>query len=56
MAIMAAAFVLRSIFYYIITFLGHRFGIYVEADIREGPVSAFQAWIFEFFDKTVQEN
>lgn len=51
MAIMAAAFVLRSIFYYIITFLGHRFGIYVEADIREDLYQHFQALDFEFFDK-----
>ena len=51
MAIMAVAFVLRSIFYYIITFLGHRFGIYVEADIREDLYQHFQALDFEFFDK-----
>lgn len=51
MAIMAIAFVLRSVFYYIITFLGHRFGIYVEADIREDLYQHFQTLDFEFFDK-----
>lgn len=51
MAIMAAAFVLRSAFYYVITYLGHRFGIYVEADIREDLYQHFQALDFEFFDR-----
>lgn len=51
MAIMAAAFVLRSVFYYVITYLGHRFGIYVEADIREDLYQHFQALDFEFFDR-----
>ncbi len=51
MAIMAAAFVLRSAFYYVITYLGHRFGIYVEADIREDLYQHFQTLDFEFFDR-----
>ncbi len=51
MAIMAAAFVLRSVFYYVITYLGHRFGIYVEADIREDLYQHFQVLDFEFFDR-----
>lgn len=51
MIIMALAYGLRSIFYYIITFLGHRFGIYVEADIREDLYQHFQELDFDFFDK-----
>ena len=34
MGIVLAAYVLRSVLYYIITYLGHTFGIRVEADIR----------------------
>lgn len=51
MAIMAAAFALRACFNYVITFLGHKFGISVEADIREDLYKHFQDLDFDFFDK-----
>ena len=51
MIIMAVAFGLRALFYYVITFLGHRFGICVEADIREDLYQHFQELDFDFFDK-----
>ena len=51
MAITLAAFLLRSVFYYIITYLGHRFGILVEADIREDLYRHFQLLDFDFYDK-----
>ena len=49
MIIMAVAFGLRALFYYVITFLGHRFGICVEADIREDLCPAFSGTGFRFF-------
>ena len=49
MIIMAVAFGLRALFYYVITFLGHRFGICVEADIREDLYQHFQELDFDFF-------
>ena len=51
MIIMAVAFGLRALLYYVITFLGHRFGICVEADIREDLYQHFQKLDFDFFDK-----
>lgn len=51
MAFMAIAFALRSLFNYVITFLGHTFGICVEADIREDLYKHFQKLDFDFFDK-----
>lgn len=51
MAITMIAFGLRSVFYYIITYLGHTFGIRVEADIREDLYRHFQILDFDFFDK-----
>ena len=50
MIIMAVAFGLRALFYYVITFLGHRFGICVEADIREDLYQHFQELV-SIFDK-----
>ena len=55
MAITLAAFLLRSVFYYIITYLGHRFGILVEADIREDLYRHFQLLDFDFYDKNRTE-
>ena len=51
MAITLAAFLLRAIFNYIITYLGHRFGILVEADIREDLYRHFQMLDFDFYDR-----
>lgn len=51
MIIMAVAFGIRAVFNYIITFLGHTFGIRVEADIREDLYRHFQNLDFDFFDR-----
>lgn len=51
MIIMTAAFGLRAAFNYIITYLGHTFGIRVEADIREDLYKHFQELDFDFFDR-----
>ena len=51
MTITLIAYLLRSIFYYVITYLGHRFGILVEADIREDLYRHFQVLDFDFYDR-----
>lgn len=51
MAIAAAAFALRAILNYIITYWGHTFGIRVEADIREDLYRHLQQLDFDFFDR-----
>ncbi|MBQ1401617.1 MAG: ABC transporter ATP-binding protein [Firmicutes bacterium] len=51
MAAVAVFFLLRSLFYYIMTYWGHTFGIRVEADIREALFNHLQTLDFEFYDK-----
>lgn len=51
MAIVAIAYVLRSICYYIMTYWGHTFGIRVETDIRADLFNKLQSLDFEFYDK-----
>ncbi|MGN1413022.1 MAG: ABC transporter ATP-binding protein [Anaerovoracaceae bacterium] len=51
MAIAAGAFAVRAVFHYIITYLGHTFGIRVEADIRNDLYRHFQELEFDFFDQ-----
>ena len=51
MGIILAAYALRSVLYYIITYLGHTFGIRVEADIRAALFRHIQDLGFEFFDR-----
>ena len=51
MAIVTLAFLVRALFNYIITYLGHLFGIRVEADIRKDLYRHFQDLDFDFFDK-----
>lgn len=51
MAIMMIAFGVRAVFYYIITYIGHTFGIRVEADIRRDLYKHFQILDFDFYDK-----
>ncbi|MBQ2678180.1 MAG: ABC transporter ATP-binding protein [Firmicutes bacterium] len=51
MAAVAVFFLLRSVFYYIMTYWGHTFGIRVEADIREALFNHLQTLDFEFYDK-----
>lgn len=51
MVIMLCAFAIRAVFYYLITYVGHTFGIRVEADIREDLYRHFQVLDFDFYDK-----
>ena len=50
MAIVTAAYVLRSVFYYVITYWGHNFGARVEADIRRDLFRHIQELNYSFFD------
>lgn len=50
MLIAAAAFLLRSIMNYIITYWGHMFGVRVEADMRKDLFGHMQTLDFKFFD------
>ena len=47
----AAAFVLRSLMNYIITYWGHMFGVRVEADMRNDLFVHMQTLDFKFFDR-----
>ncbi len=51
MAIAAGAFAVRAVLHYIITYLGHTFGIRVEADIRKDLYRHYQELEFDFFDQ-----
>lgn len=51
MAIVTAAFLLRALMNFIVTYWGHRFGIRVEADIRRDLYLHFQELDFDFFDQ-----
>ena len=48
MGIMAAAYLVRAFFYYIIAYYGHTFGIRVEADIRRDLFRHMQSLGYEF--------
>ena len=50
MIIIAIAYVARSLLYYVVTFWGHRFGVFVEADIRLDLFKHIQSLEFSFFD------
>ena len=50
MAIVACAYVLRSLCYYIMTYWGHTFGALVEADIRKSLFDHLQELDVEFYD------
>ena len=50
MGIVVAAYLIRSLLYYVICFWGHTFGIRVEADIREALFTHIQELGFDFFD------
>ena len=51
MAVVALAFVLRAVLYYIVTYWGHTFGIRVEADIRRDLFHHMQMLGFDFYDR-----
>ena len=51
MAVVAAFYVLRAGLNYIVTYLGHTFGIRVEADIRRDLFRHMQELSFDFYDQ-----
>ena len=51
MAIVAGAYLLKGIMYYIVTYWGHMMGVRIEADIREDLFAHMQKLSFSFFDK-----
>ncbi|MBR3475461.1 MAG: ABC transporter ATP-binding protein [Oscillospiraceae bacterium] len=51
MGIMIAAYVLKSVLYYVITVLGHRMGVLTEADMRRDLFTHMQDLSCSFFDK-----
>ena len=50
MALMAAAYVLKSALYYVIVVFGHRMGVRVEADMRRDIFEHMQSLSFSFYD------
>ena len=50
-AILVGAYILRSVFYYIVTYWGHTLGVRIEADIRRDLFSHLQELSFRFYDK-----
>ena len=51
MAIVVAAYVLRSLLYFVVAYWGHTFGIRVEADIRRDLYHHIQELGFDFYDR-----
>ena len=51
MAAMLVCYLLRSVFYYIICYVGHTFGIRVEADIRADLFRHMQQLNYDFYDR-----
>ena len=51
MAVVFAAYLLRSLFTYIICYYGHTFGILVEADIRRDLFRHMQELSFDYYDR-----
>ena len=51
MAVVLAAFLLRSLLQYVICYWGHTFGILVEADIRHDLFRHMQELSFNYYDK-----
>lgn len=51
MGIIVAAYVLRSFLYFIITYWGHRMGVYMEADMRGELFRHIETLSFRFFDQ-----
>ena len=50
-AVLLAAYVLRSALQYVVCYWGHTFGVLVEADIRKDLFSHLQTLSFGFYDK-----
>ena len=50
MAVMLAAYILRAVFQYMVTVIGHRMGTMVEADMRRDVFMHMQEMSYSFFD------
>ncbi|MDO4816627.1 MAG: ABC transporter ATP-binding protein [Bacillota bacterium] len=51
MAILVAAYLLKSVMYYIITVVGHKMGVRIEANMREDLFRHVQKLSFKYFDE-----
>ena len=51
MGIMVAAYVIKAALYYIITVVGHRMGVLIEADMRRDVFTHMQDLSCSFYDK-----
>ena len=51
MGVMMAAFIVRALLYYVISYWGHTFGILVEADIRRDLFRHMQELSFDYYDR-----
>ena len=51
MALLLAAYALRSVMYFVVTYWGHMMGVRIEADIRRDLFSHMQDLSFSFYDK-----
>ena len=51
MAVIVAAYILRAILYFIITYWGHFMGVKMEADLRREVFGHIEKMSFSFFDK-----
>ena len=51
MALLAASYMLKGGFYFIVTYWGHLLGVRMEADIRRDLFSHMQDLSFSFYDK-----
>ncbi len=51
MAVLVAAYGVRSVLYYVITYWGHMLGVRIEADMRRELFTHIQSLSFSFFDK-----
>ena len=51
MAVVVAAYVLRSLLYFVVAYWGHTFGIRVEADVRRDLYHHMQELGFDFYDQ-----
>jgi ATP-binding cassette subfamily B protein len=51
MAILLGAYVLKALFYYVVTYWGHMLGVRIEADIRRDLFRHMQELSFRFYDK-----
>ena len=51
MALMALAYLLKAVLYYVITVFGHRMGVLTEADMRRDIFEHMQSLSFSFYDR-----